>query len=147
MLGTYLVKLMVYDKANNIGEKEVPVDIDDTVPGWTLFLIAVFALMIAKLTGTLIYSTRLRNEGKQFYSKAGSRIESRATKTIVRLATILAALSYGFWIATEILVSHNSLNADLMTSLTNYFGFAFAILLFLLFEAWRRRQRINFTEA
>lgn len=53
--GVYLVKLIVYDKAGNIAEKEIYVTIDNAMSGWSLALIASLTLMIAALVGTWIH--------------------------------------------------------------------------------------------
>jgi hypothetical protein len=139
--GSYLVKLIVYDKANNTGEIEVLVNIDNTIPGWSLSLIAVVTLVIAMLGGTWAYSARRRKEKGQFYSNLASRIKNKAVKPIIGLAIILPAVWFGYWIAAEILVWHKPLDVALMTSVINTFGFVFAISLLLLYVAVQRRQR------
>ncbi len=60
--GVYIVKLTVYDKAGNISERVISVTIDNTVPGWTLALIASFALTSAALIGTGTYITKIRKK-------------------------------------------------------------------------------------
>jgi hypothetical protein len=138
--GICLVKLIVYDKANNTGEKEVLVNIDNVVPGWTLSLIAMLGLIAATLIGTWAYSAKWKRERGQPYFSSGSRFENRVAKPLLRLAIILQALWYGFWIAAEILVWHKPLNVALMSSSINDFGFISAILLLLLFEILQRHQ-------
>jgi hypothetical protein len=144
--GSYLVKLMVYDKADNIGEKEILVSFGNNVPGWTLSLIAVVALIVVMLIVILVYSARRRKERGQFHFHAVSLIKNRAVKLVVRLALILSALWYGYWIAAEILVRNKPLENDLMTLLINDVGFAFALLLLLLHEVLQRRLRTKSTQ-
>jgi hypothetical protein len=164
--GSYIVKLIAYDQANNIDVKEISVTVTNNSPGLTLSLILVFAtgLIVATLVGRWAYSSRRRKVVTQVYSNVGSlpqegavkhvggSLFTRLLKPIILLAIILAALSYGFWIA--IFVWDKTLGIALATSPGSHVGLVIALsllLLFeiialsllLLFEIIQRRQRVK----
>jgi hypothetical protein len=133
----------VYDKANNAGEQETLVNISNVGPGWTLSLIAAIGLIVAASIGTWAYSARRMKEKGLRTSTLFLRINNRAVKLFVRLALVVPAVWYGFWIMAEALVWHKPFGAVLATSPINAFGFALALLLLVLFEVLLGRQPVE----
>jgi len=146
--GDCTVKLIVYDKSNNTGEKEIHVNIQNVEPGLSLSLIAIATLSIAILTLTGLYSARRKKGATHPSLNAVLQIkntvmENAAAKIIIRLALIGSAVWFGIWIASELVIWHKPLAAAMATSLTNVFGLAIAILLLASFELLQRFQRVK----